>query len=141
MRLEADYIGPLEIFKIGVGPSSSHTVGPMVAALAFRDEIGKIEKSLQGSTLKLVVELFGSLSATGLGHGTDGALCAGLVGLHPRFSSTEDIWAAMPELNKKPLIDVSGLSIEFLPERDILWQNWTLDDRALPHPNTMTLVI
>ncbi|NJL71542.1 MAG: hypothetical protein HC888_07945, partial [Candidatus Competibacteraceae bacterium] len=67
--IRADHISPLDMFKIGVGPSSSHTVGPMVAALAFRKEAARAledDKEKQ-SDLVLQVELYGSLSLTGKG--------------------------------------------------------------------------
>ncbi|MBX9688175.1 MAG: L-serine ammonia-lyase [Candidatus Obscuribacterales bacterium] len=87
--------------------------------------------------LQLTVELYGSLSATGKGHGTDGAVCAGLSALHPRHSSTMDIWAAMPRLVEKPLLSIAGEEINFQPEKDIHWLAWQMDELALPHPNTM----
>lgn len=142
MRLEADYISPLDIFKIGVGPSSSHTVGPMVAALDFRKyleaNIDRLVGGLKGEMqLHVTVELYGSLSATGLGHGTDGAVCAGLSGLHPRFADPEQIWDAMPKLKKDPQLSLGKLKLNFDPEKDILWMAWTVDGNTLPHPNTM----
>lgn len=146
LRLEADYISPLDIFKIGVGPSSSHTVGPMVAALDFRkyldaniDELLAKRKAGADSAqhLHLTVELYGSLSATGLGHGTDGAVCAGLSGLHPRHADPDEIWDAMPKLKQDPQIKLNEHSLQFDPEKDILWMAWTIDGNSLPHPNTM----
>ena len=92
--LRADHISPLDMFKIGVGPSSSHTVGPMVAAQAFRKSAAaKLTEQLAKKPLKsseklhLKVELYGSLSLTGKGHQTDGAICAGLAGLSPKDSA------------------------------------------------------
>ncbi len=143
MRLEADRLGPMDIFKIGVGPSSSHTVGPMMAALAFRrqaESLLKAERTGSESSLALLalkIELFGSLSLTGRGHGTDGAVCAGLSGLHPRDSSTDEIWAAMPKLSDSPELELAGLKLKFNPENDIVWGDWLMDGSALPHPNTM----
>ena len=67
----ADQIRPLDMFKIGVGPSSSHTVGPMIAALNFRNRLAALPA--RDSGLRLQVELFGSLSLTGRGHSTDAA--------------------------------------------------------------------
>lgn len=74
-------ISTFDIFKIGIGPSSSHTVGPMRAAAAFVDKLeqqGIVEK-----VSRLRVELFGSLAATGRGHGTDKAILLGLEGELP----------------------------------------------------------
>jgi L-serine dehydratase len=137
MRLEADHIGPMDMFKIGVGPSSSHTVGPMVAALEFRKSAINVLQDLPQADYSLRVELYGSLSATGKGHGTDGAVCAGLAGLHPRYSSIEDIWAAMPKLEEKPELSIGDKLVRLKPDTDIIWGAWFIDEKALPHPNTI----
>ena len=70
-----------EMFKLGVGPSSSHTVGPMRAALLFVQELQK--KELLPKTERVVCELMGSLGATGRGHATDKAVLLGLSGKAP----------------------------------------------------------
>src|SRR5271163_4048707 len=102
----ADHISPLEIFKIGVGPSSSHTVGPMVAALQFREAALTVLKDLPlDRKLSLTVELFGSLSATGKGHSSDLAVCAGLCALSPKASAIEEIWQAMPKLQDSGFVE------------------------------------
>jgi len=77
----------LDLFKIGIGPSSSHTVGPMIAA-------GKFVESLQGDNLlqatqRIQIELFGSLGATGKGHGSDMAVLLGLQGERPQTIDTD----------------------------------------------------
>jgi len=137
----ADLIGPLDMFKIGIGPSSSHTVGPMVAALDFRKNFIETHISklggAAGHSLHVTVELFGSLSATGQGHATDGAVCAGLIGLHPKSAEPDDIWAAMPDLERTGAIDMKKVKIKFPPSIDILWQSFLIDGQGLPHPNTM----
>jgi L-serine dehydratase len=80
-----DYIATslFDIFKIGPGPSSSHTIGPMKAALHFRKVVEtKIsEEDLSGANVD--VYLYGSLSFTGLGHGTHKAITGGLLGWTP----------------------------------------------------------
>ncbi len=134
----ADQIGPLDMFKIGIGPSSSHTVGPMVAALEFRKSaLLKLADCKSTENLKLKVELFGSLAATGRGHATDGAVCAGLIGLHPKSAEPNEIWAAMPNLEKNPLVELGNSTAHFKPSEDIIWEGWFLDDGPLPHPNTI----
>jgi L-serine dehydratase len=133
----ADQIRPLDMFKIGVGPSSSHTVGPMLAALKFRSRLAA--QPVAGSGLRLQVELFGSLSLTGRGHSTDAAVCAGLAGLHPRTAEPDAIWAVKPHLIDKPWIGIDAARIDFNPATDILWRQWTLDNRPITHPNTMRL--
>jgi L-serine dehydratase len=135
--MRADHIGPMEMFKIGVGPSSSHTVGPMIAALEFRNKVTDAGIAATSANLRLQVELYGSLSLTGRGHVTDGAVCAGLAGLHPRLSPVDDIWAAMPSLNQDPYLTIGELRVKFQPEKDIIWEAWTMDGKPLPHPNTL----
>ncbi len=72
-----------ELFKAGPGPSSSHTIGPMLAALDFRGELEKMPAATLGRAGGIRVRLFGSLSATGFGHGTDAAIVTGLLGFEP----------------------------------------------------------
>ncbi|SEL73061.1 serine dehydratase beta chain, partial [Halomonas daqiaonensis] len=74
-------ISVFDLFKIGVGPSSSHTVGPMQAAFDFVRELQ--ERSLLQRVARVEVQLYGSLSATGIGHGTDRAVIMGLMGERP----------------------------------------------------------
>ena len=72
-----------ELFKIGIGPSSSHTVGPMRAALRFASEFaasGLYASPDLISPARVLVELYGSLALTGIGHGTDRAILLGLSG-------------------------------------------------------------
>ncbi|NOT13127.1 MAG: L-serine ammonia-lyase [Methylococcaceae bacterium] len=71
-------ISVFEIFKIGIGPSSSHTVGPMRAAMEFANKLQQME--VIDKVARLTVELYGSLGATGKGHGTDKAVLLGLEG-------------------------------------------------------------
>ncbi|MFE5008749.1 L-serine ammonia-lyase [Streptomyces sp. NPDC056696] len=84
----------LDLFSVGVGPSSSHTVGPMRAATAFA-------RSLRGHRIdRLEVELLGSLGSTGIGHGTPDAVVAGLRGLDPATCDSAEIqggWRALGE--------------------------------------------
>ncbi len=70
-----------ELFKIGIGPSSSHTVGPMRAANRFARSLE--ENGLLERVARVRVELFGSLALTGLGHGTDRGILLGLLGKQP----------------------------------------------------------
>ena len=68
-----------DLFKIGIGPSSSHTVGPMVAGKAFAGELAVL--GLLPMVGRVTVDLFGSLALTGEGHGTIGAILGGLAGV------------------------------------------------------------
>ena len=75
-------ISALDLFKIGVGPSSSHTMGPMRAGALFR---GQLLTSVQPADVaRIRIDLYGSLAATGLGHGTDRAVVAGVLGFEPQ---------------------------------------------------------
>lgn len=81
MKTHHPHVGSLELFRIGIGPSSSHTVGPMRAARAFAlslEDLGMLSQ-----TRSVRITLYGSLGATGSGHGTLGALVAGLSGAEP----------------------------------------------------------
>ena len=71
------------LFKIGPGPSSSHTIGPMTAGRLFVETCSALPREVLARTARLRVRLFGSLSATGEGHGTDAAILAGLLGTKP----------------------------------------------------------
>src|SRR3954454_22717335 len=75
------YFGGFGLFKIGIGPSSSHAVGPMRAAGAFLAELDR--GAMLGSVGRVRVELYGSLALTGIGHGTDVAIIMGLLGEKP----------------------------------------------------------
>ena len=80
-----EHVSALDLFTIGIGPSSSHTVGPMRAAAQFNDEL-----RAQGlATQPIRVTLFGSLGATGIGHGTKNAILAGLEGHQPETCDPE----------------------------------------------------
>src|SRR5438270_12775330 len=80
-----------EIFKIGIGPSSSHTVGPMRAAAAFA--AGLRESGVLGKVTRVEANLYGSLALTGHGHGTDRAVLLGLSGELPDRIAPESIEA------------------------------------------------
>src|SRR5659263_576432 len=77
---EARPLSVTDLFSIGIGPSSSHTVGPMKAAESFARELVGAGRAVA----RVEVELYGSLGATGRGHGTDKAVTWGLAGYHPR---------------------------------------------------------
>ena len=71
------------LFKIGPGPSSSHTIGPMKAGKLFVEVCAELPREILARAARMRVRLFGSLSATGEGHGTDAAILAGLLGTKP----------------------------------------------------------
>ena len=78
-----------DIFKVGIGPSSSHTMGPMRAACEFA--AGLERDGLLGATREIAVRLYGSLALTGVGHGTDRAILAGLEGAEPETVEPDHI--------------------------------------------------
>lgn len=84
-----EYISVFDMLKIGVGPSSSHTLGPWRAAQQFLEEIR--QNGIFKKTNKVSVDLYGSLSLTGIGHATDLAVVLGLSGTDPEFIPIEDI--------------------------------------------------
>jgi len=84
-----EYISVFDMLKIGVGPSSSHTLGPWRAAQQFLEELR--QKGIFEKTQKVSVDLYGSLSLTGIGHATDLAVALGLSGTDPEFIPIEDI--------------------------------------------------
>ena len=128
-------ISIFDLFKIGVGPSSSHTVGPMRAACDFLDELKARE--LLTRVARLEVQLFGSLSATGIGHGTDRAVIMGLMGKRPDCIDPAIIAPCIEELQESEALLLDGRHrVPFLWSRDM-----QLREESLPHhPNAMRLI-
>ena len=88
-------VSVFDLFKIGIGPSSSHTVGPMRAAKLFAQRLA--HEGLLERTARVVSELYGSLGATGKGHGSDKAVLLGLAGEDPDSVDVDAILSrAMP---------------------------------------------
>lgn len=137
MVVRASDISVFDILRVGIGPSSSHTVGPMLAARRFRE---MIERHGASPGMSLRVELLGSLAATGKGHRTDEAVCAGLMGLDPAGSPMAEIWGAMDEIRRAGGVRIGGASIAFMPERDITWQAMPPPEQPLRHPNTLRFI-
>ena len=82
-------VGAFDLFKIGIGPSSSHTVGPMVAARKFATAL--VDDGLLSQTVRIRAELFGSLGATGRGHGSPKAVLLGLENETPEGVDVESV--------------------------------------------------
>jgi L-serine dehydratase len=99
-------ISALDIFKIGIGPSSSHTVGPMRAARLFA--LGLEESGLIAPGLQLKCELYGSLGATGRGHGTDRAVILGLEGDTPDDVDPDGVDARLARIRETKRLRVLG---------------------------------
>ncbi len=114
-------ISTFDLFKVGIGPSSSHTVGPMVAAKCFVEELFKQGKLQQ--VARLSAEMFGSLGLTGNGHGTPKAVMLGLMGEIPSSVDVDAVPALMDGVreNKKiSLLNNQEFTIPFLVEKDIV---------------------
>jgi L-serine dehydratase len=95
-----------DIFKIGIGPSSSHTMGPMRAAREFALELGRA--GLLSATTEIAVRLYGSLALTGRGHGTDRAVLAGLEGADPESVDPDAIQVTVERIRKSGRIRLAG---------------------------------
>ncbi|WP_350557907.1 L-serine ammonia-lyase [Psychrobacter sp. CAL346-MNA-CIBAN-0220] len=128
-------ISVFDLFKIGIGPSSSHTVGPMVAANLFLASLLKQAELTDVQALE--IELYGSLAATGKGHATDTAILLGLQGHAPSTIDTRLTSQYLAPIFSDKQLNVSGShNINFDIERDIHWYG----DTVLPyHPNAMTI--
>jgi L-serine dehydratase len=126
-------ISTFDLFKVGIGPSSSHTVGPMRAAATFVDAL-KAE-GLLADVATVRAELFGSLGATGHGHGSDKAVILGLAGEAPETVDTDSVDARAAEVRTTRRLELAGLHpIGFDVDSDITLHR----RRTLPyHPNGM----
>lgn len=128
------FLSVFDMFKIGIGPSSSHTMGPMVAANKFLDEMRSspfIFAGLKGS-------LHGSLAFTGVGHATDRATILGLAGFQADSYDPEKAEATLANINETGLITPPGLPpLAFRPKDDLIFDYGP----ALPgHANGMILM-
>jgi L-serine dehydratase len=129
-------ISVFELFKIGIGPSSSHTVGPMKAAAAFAG--GLIETDAIDQVASLEVTLLGSLAFTGKGHATDKAVILGLSGETPDTVDLDAAEALVRQVRETKALNIGGRRIiAFDAESAIRFDTLTPAPR---HPNTMRLV-
>ncbi len=128
------FLSVFEMFKIGVGPSSSHTMGPMVAAARFLDMMRAAPFTAHG----LRASLHGSLAFTGVGHATDRATILGLAGFTPDTYDAAAAEHALSEIEASNTVEPKGLApLQFDPKRDLLFDY----DRTLPgHANGMILM-
>ena len=127
-------ISVFDLFKIGIGPSSSHTVGPMRAAALFSGALA--ERRLLERTARVRVRLYGSLSATGVGHGSDRAVIMGLMGEWPDQVDPSSIEPRITELLASGQLQLGGrVGIAFDWPRDML----LLEENLPYHPNAMSL--
>ncbi len=118
-----------DLFKIGIGPSSSHTVGPMRAAYRFAAELKQLPVD------RVAAELYGSLALTGLGHCTDRAVLLGLSGEQPDKVDTAQIEATLRRIRERHSLPLAAANeIRFDEATDLIFHG----DQVLPgHPNGM----
>lgn len=119
------FISVLDVFKVGVGPSSSHTMGPMVAAGRFLDRLRHGPFRAAG----VRASLHGSLAFTGVGHATDRAVALGLAGVLPATYDAEEAEAALRRIRERKAVEPEGLGpLRFDPDADLRF------DRGPPLP-------
>jgi L-serine dehydratase len=126
-------ISVLELFRIGIGPSSSHTVGPMRAARQFAASLH--EAGLLERTRTVHVQLYGSLGATGRGHGSDRAVMLGLEGEEPERIDPDTIETRVARIRERGALDLLGRHpIAFVEREHLVFHR----RQSLPfHPNGM----
>ena len=126
-------ISVFDMLSIGVGPSSSHTLGPWRAALRWIEELK--ENKLFDNIDKVSVDLYGSLSLTGKGHASDVAIMLGLIGFDPVTFPIEDIEKEIDFINSENKLKLNNeLELPFMPSEDIIFNRSFLDF----HPNGIT---
>ena len=127
------YISVFDLFKVGIGPSSSHTVGPMVAARRFLD--GLAEAGLSAEVARVRVYLHGSLAFTGKGHGTDAAVLLGLSGQTPEEIDPDAVSGLLGRIRSTGRLSLGGeREIAFAEDDDVVFDF----DHMLPgHSNGM----
>ena len=126
-------VGVFELFKIGIGPSSSHTVGPMKAALAFVDALAA--DGLLGRVARIRVDLYGSLAWTGKGHATDRAVILGLAGEAPAAVDLDRADTVIRRARDERRLELpGGHDIGFDPSADLVFDTLSVPPR---HPNTL----
>ncbi|NCO86362.1 MAG: L-serine ammonia-lyase [Rhodobacterales bacterium] len=112
------FLSVFDMFKVGIGPSSSHTIGPMVAAARFLDHLRDLPFSVAG----LRVSLHGSLAFTGVGHATDRAVILGLAGFRAEDYDAVRAEAELARLQAEGTLTPPGLPVlRFAPARDLVF--------------------
>jgi len=132
----SESISVFDMLKIGVGPSSSHTLGPWKAALMWIEKMQSL--GLLASLTHVQVLLYGSLAKTGAGHGTDIAVLMGLLGWNPETCDVNAIHPQMDAIKTNHTLQVNqSINIEFVYDRDMIF----FYEESLPyHPNAMTIL-
>ncbi|KAJ2105546.1 hypothetical protein IW146_008177 [Coemansia sp. RSA 922] len=130
-------VSTFDLFSIGVGPSSSHTVGPMRAGKIFVQDL--VEHKILERVASIKVDLYGSLALTGIGHGTPNATLMGLEGELPETVPTETIISRVQDMHDTATITLNGAHrIRFNPDKDMTLHCY----ESLPqHPNGMRFTV
>jgi len=135
--LPHEAISAFDIFKIGVGPSSSHTLGPWRAAQQFLHSL-ESRRSLQDVTAIRIL-LYGSLAKTGTGHGTDIAVQLGLSGEDPVTCQVDQIPARIADIKRMKILLLLGRhEVDFDPREDI---EFFISETLPFHPNALTFLV
>lgn len=114
------FVSAFELFKVGIGPSSSHTVGPMRAAKRFVERLAHL--GLLTQVRRVSIRLHGSLAHTGRGHGTDVALMLGLEGSSPDTVDVDQVETRIEGIVTSEQINLLGdMIVRFIPKRDIIF--------------------
>jgi L-serine dehydratase len=124
-----------DLFKVGPGPSSSHTIGPMKAAFDFRERIGQLPVEVQERATSIRVHLYGSLSATGKGHGTDRAIIAGLLGWQPETTDPDALLALLRDSAQTYAVDMPAKTLAVGPA-SLVFERVRYDS---PYSNTLVM--
>jgi len=124
-----------EFYKVGPGPSSSHTIGPMRITYDFYQQATKLPADKLAKATNLQVNLFGSLSATGKGHGTERAALAGLVGKEPATVDPKFLDGLRDKPDQVFQVKLGDKSID-VSLKDVIYDATKGDFK---HPNTMTV--
>lgn len=129
-----EQISVFDIFKIGIGPSSSHTLGPWRAAQQFTASLAQNHLIDEIEGIKIL--LYGSLAKTGKGHGTDVAILLGLTGADPVTFDVDAVTPTFESIQRDQKLNLAGhLIIDFDYDNDLLF----LFAESLPfHPNAVT---
>ncbi len=133
----APYTSIFNLFKPAIGPSSSHTLAPLLCARDFRSEIARLGPEVRN--VSLTVELYGSLAATGRGHLTDLAVIAGLAGERPEEEGSQQLQEAKSAVTSAGGFMLDTLFVRFNPDNDILWCEDLPPD--VKHPNSLRFVL
>ncbi|MEO7578550.1 MAG: serine dehydratase beta chain, partial [Massilia sp.] len=123
-----------DLFKIGIGPSSSHTVGPMVAARRFLLDCGALDDAVA-----IQADLYGSLALTGVGHATDKAIILGLMGFTPQTVDPAQVENLLADVERGGSLKLLGdKPVPFSARTALVWHR---GDSLPEHPNGMRFTL